>query len=325
MSESPFPASALIIGGAGFVGTHMLAELTSRGVSCTSLDLERPLRPIADVRYLRGDVNQRIDVPGNYDAVFNLAAVHRTPGHPDRDYYLTNVRGAINVTEFCARRGISTIVFTSSIAVYGPGEDAKREITPLAPVSSYGHSKALAEEIHRRWRESDSERRLVIARPAVTFGFGENGNFDRLLRALRHRVFVYPGRRDTIKSCGYVGDLVGSMLWAIAGSDSDLTFNFAYPERTTIQQIVATIAEVGNLRAARFNLPMKPMMVAGAAFEGVAKLGVRTGINRARIAKLVASTNVLPSVLQERGFSFATDLRSGVELWLTDMRRADRF
>src|SRR5256885_10959409 len=60
-----------------------------------------------------------------FRSVFNLAAVHRTPGHPDHEYYDTNVAGALNVTAWCESQEIDSLAFTSSISVYGPTEDRK--------------------------------------------------------------------------------------------------------------------------------------------------------------------------------------------------------
>jgi hypothetical protein len=46
-------------------------------------------------------------------------------------------------------------------------------------------------------------------RPGVVHGLAERGNFTR---ALKGRRFVYPGRTDTVKACGYVDDLISSMI-----------------------------------------------------------------------------------------------------------------
>jgi hypothetical protein len=48
------------------------------------------------------------------------------------------------------------------------------------------------------------------------------------------------------------------------------------------------------------------------------KIGVRSGINRARIRKLVRSTNIFPGYLVENGYPFGTDVKSGIEAWLRE-------
>ena len=60
--------------------------------------------------------------------IFNFAAVHRTPGHEDHEYFETNIRGAENVVAFAEKWNIKKIVFTSSIAPYGAAEELKKII-----------------------------------------------------------------------------------------------------------------------------------------------------------------------------------------------------
>ena len=67
------------------------------------------------------------------DIIFNFAAVHRTPGHPDHAYFETNIRGAENVCAFAEKWEIKNIVFTSSIAPYGAAEELKEETTLPTP------------------------------------------------------------------------------------------------------------------------------------------------------------------------------------------------
>ena len=67
--------------------------------------------------------------------VFNFAAVHRTPGHPDYAYFETNIKGAENVCNFATAHGINHIVFTSSIAPYGASEEQKTEEIPARRVA----------------------------------------------------------------------------------------------------------------------------------------------------------------------------------------------
>ncbi len=110
------------------------------------------------MRFHRCDVRRPIEL-ADVDAsalVFNLAAVHRTPGHADHEYHETNELGARHVTGFCEATGVTDLWFTSSIAVYGATEAAVTEASPLQPATAYGRSKAAAETIHEAVGERSS-------------------------------------------------------------------------------------------------------------------------------------------------------------------------
>ena len=168
--------------------------------------------------FIEYDIRKPIEnlpfTPTEDDVIFNFAAVHRTPGHEDHEYFETNIRGAENVVAFAEKWNIKKIVFTSSIAPYGAAEELKKETTLPTPNTAYGISKLVAEKIHEKWQNDDAtHHQLTIVRPGVVFGKGENGNFTRLYWAIRGHKFAYPGRKDTIKACIYVKELVRFLLW----------------------------------------------------------------------------------------------------------------
>jgi nucleoside-diphosphate-sugar epimerase len=237
--------------------------------------------------------------------------VHRTPGHPDHEYFDTNVAGGRNVTEFGSRHGVGSLFFTSSISVYGPTEEPRTETSPLRPTSAYGKSKLEAEAIHREWADAEGDRRLVVVRPAAVFGPGENGNFTRLARGLRKGFFFYPGRRDTLKACGYVDDLIRSLYFMWAAADPVATYNYGYPEPPTLEEICAAFREAGGLPAPRGTIPAPPML---AVARLLSTLGMKT-FDPERVRKLVASTNIEARELVERGFEYETDLRGAIARW----------
>lgn len=304
---------AVVFGGAGFIGGHLVASLTARGASVLVADLRAPGELPAGARFETVDVRQSVELEptGEGPLVFNLAAVHRTPGHPDHEYFETNVAGARNVTEFCSRHAVASLFFTSSISVYGPTEQPVSEASPLRPTSAYGRSKLEAEEIHREWVAGSSDRRLTIVRPAAVFGPGENGNFTRLARGLRKGFFFYPGRRDTLKACGYVDDLIGSLYFMSATADPVVTYNYGYPEPPSLEEICGAFREVGGLPAPRGTIPTAPMLGVAHLLSAV---GMKT-FDPERVRKLVASTNIEAHELAQRGFDYETDLHSAIARW----------
>ncbi|ADZ71465.1 NAD-dependent epimerase/dehydratase family protein [Polymorphum gilvum] len=310
---------AVVFGGAGFIGTHLLTELGRSGAYdlLVSADIAEPERAVEGVSYRRIDVRDKIpaDLCPGVDEVYNLAAVHRTPGHDTHEYYETNVTGAVNICAYAAQAGAGRLLFTSSIAVYGPEETAKSEATEPTPKSAYGWSKLLGERVHQRWQEADPARQLVIVRPAVIFGTGEKGNFTRLAGALKKGMFFFPGRKDTVKACGYVGELVRSMDFMLSRNEPFTLYNFCYPTPYTIEQICDSFGRVGGLPRPRGTVPLALLNLASLPFELLDALGVRNGINRERIRKLVVSTNIVPQTLVDVGYRYETDLDKAIAEW----------
>lgn len=201
----------ILFGGSGFIGTHLihllLKECVRPGDVIYDLDLVMPgeegvvpgiVEKNDGVQYIRLDVRKPIDfefVPTPEDVIFDLAAVHRTPGHPEEAYFETNIRGAENVTAFAEKYGIRKILFTSSIAPYGASEDLKTEETLPTPNTPYGISKLVAEKIHQIWQARDPARELTIVRPGIVYGKGEHGNMTRLYRGQKKGYFFMPAGR----------------------------------------------------------------------------------------------------------------------------------
>lgn len=308
----------VVLGASGFIGTRLVASLAARPeVQVKALDILPPRARVTGVSYVDADV--RLPIPGEVGEgarlIYNLAAVHRTPGHPENEYYDTNIAGAINTVALAEACDIRTIVFTSSISVYGPCEDAVDEASPLRPYSSYGRSKRLAEMIHRQWLDHGPGRKLIIVRPGVVFGPGERGNYTHLAKALRGGYFVFPGRRDTVKSGGYVDELLKTFDFALSRPDPSILYNFAYPDPSTTQAIVETFGRVTGRKSTPLTVPLAPMLLAALVFEIAAALGVKSAIHRERIMKLVQSTRITPGWLQANGYQFSTNLEAALRQW----------
>jgi len=312
----------LIFGGSGFIGSHMVRHLMSKGFR------EIVIADIADntntkylpVSYKKCDVRNRIptDLASGPVHVINLAAIHRTPGHEDNEYFDTNVNGAKNVVDFCERTGANTLWFTSSISVYGPSEEPRYETSELEPESAYGISKQQAEAIYREWHEKNPQRKLLIVRPAVVFGAHENGNFTRLAKALKRGLFVYPGRTDTIKGCGYVDDLVNSFFFMHEQPEKCILYNYCYPKPYTIKDVCETFVKVANFHRPLAKIPLSLMVKVAKIFQILDSIGLKNSIHPERMYKLTRSTHIVPNELMKRCYPYQTDLEVGLRQWMAD-------
>jgi len=313
----------IIFGGCGFIGTHtknLLKEMYPNAKVYIA-DLLADGSEFAQ----RVDVRKSIDMQGEFGAqtlIFNFAAVHRTPGHPDHAYFETNIRGAENVCEFARKHGINNIVFTSSIAPYGAAEELKTEDTLPTPNTPYGISKLVAEKIHQTWAAESENHKLSIVRPGIVFGTGENGNMTRLYKGLKSHKFAYAGRKDTIKACIYVKDLVRVM---IAMAENDLAdkvqlHNCCYYPSFTIEQISNTMLKATGMRRFIPFIPKKPMMAAATICGIFGGLGL--GICPARVKKLMVSTNIDGQKLS-KNYPLSYTLEDAFRDWYKDCEQKE--
>jgi len=292
----------LIFGGSGFIGKHYRAHFNNLGVETIVADITKEENYKSNEEFVKTDVRKAITLKiEKVDLLINLAAVHTTPGHKDSEYYETNVLGAKNVCAFAAKNNIKNMLFTSSISIYGPSEKRKFEENIPQPVSAYGISKLQAESIHSLWRASSSERKLLILRPALVFGEGENGNFDRLEALIKKGLMIYPGRKNVIKSCINVDQLVTSSLSIFQKMNSKQEIiNFAYEKRIELQFIVNKLKTKHKKNVLSFKIPLfvvKALMVLLSTVKFF--LNEKSTLHPKRIEKLTKSTNISGKKLQK--------------------------
>ena len=332
----------IITGGTGFIGTHLTRLIHQRDPQAKiyNLDIVKPGTPLPlpgkttyhsplldgeelTSTFVECDIRKPIEnlpfEPTPEDIIFNFAAVHRTPGYPDYEYFETNLRGAENVTAFAEKYGIRRIVFTSSIAPYGAAEQLKEETTLPTPNTAYGISKLVAEKIHMIWQARDKEnRQLTICRPGVVFGKGENGNFTRLYWAIRGHKMAYPGRKDTIKACIYVKELVNFMLYRVEQHPHGVEiYNCCFEPAYTIQHICEVMKKVTGLTSWIPNVPNWIIMPTAAVLGA---LGAPMGICPARVKKLQISTNICGKKLKNCGYQFKYSFEEALQDWFKDNR-----
>jgi UDP-glucose 4-epimerase len=160
MSARSASANAILItGGAGYIGSHVLLQLLSRGERAVVLDnLYTGFRQaVRGAPLVVGDVGDRALVTRTLaehriDTVMHFAANTIVP-ESVRDplkYYGNNTCATRNLLECCMAAGVRQFVFSSTAAVYGipPGGIASEDM-PLAPINPYGSSKLMSEWILR--------------------------------------------------------------------------------------------------------------------------------------------------------------------------------
>jgi len=183
----------LLTGGMGYIGSHAAVSLIEKGykvvifdnLSNSKLETLDAIKKITGVmpEFIKGDIN----LPSNLDRVFKnhdidivihfagLKAVGESMEKP-LEYFQTNLSGTINLLNLMKVYGIKKIVFSSSATVYGkPKYLPLDEIHTTFPENPYGESKLYAENIIKRYTETDPEFSGVILRYFNPVGAHESG------------------------------------------------------------------------------------------------------------------------------------------------------
>jgi nucleoside-diphosphate-sugar epimerase len=214
----------LITGGAGYLGTTLVALLLDQGHSVVVLDsLKNGIGPIlpffrrSGFSFVRGDIRDRsllAKAARQVDAVVHLAAVVGYPAcsRAPEEARSVNVEGTRNVAAAAGRH--RPVLFASTSSCYGAVEDSLcTEETPLRPVSLYGETKAQGEEIVR------DQCAAIVYRIATAYGIAPRLRLDLLINDFVHvalherRLRVYEGhyRRSFI----HVHDVARAVLLAL--------------------------------------------------------------------------------------------------------------
>ena len=312
-------STALILGGAGYIGRNWARRLAAGHAidDIVAADLRPPDEKLpAGVRFVRCDVRQPLAPqlgelhPG---WIFNFAAVHREPGHAAAEYFDTNLAGARNACAYAEETGCSNLLFTSSIAVYGPTRAATSEASPLYPQTPYGISKHAAELIHEGWQSAGSTRRLLVCRPGVIYGPGDPGNILRMIRAVRAGYFMFPGSRTTLKSYGYIEGLLDSFEFMMSGFEARATYNYVETETESLGRLVELIQSHLGKKIPTLTVPMSALESAAALAQLMT--GGRSSLHPVRVRKAATSTHIVPEVLRKAGFEFRFGFERSLEHW----------
>lgn len=147
--------AVLVIGGAGYIGSHTVRRLEKGGRDVWVFDnlVKGHRQAVRPDRLIEGDLANRSDLEKaitrhGIDSVIHFAAYSIVPesvSDPSM-YYQNNVVGTLNLLETMRANGVGKIVFSSTAAVYGvPEKSPISEDTPKAPINPYGFTKLAIE------------------------------------------------------------------------------------------------------------------------------------------------------------------------------------
>lgn len=183
----------LVVGGAGYIGSHTCVQLLAAGYEIVVLDnlsnsnaasLDR-IKQISgrDFYFVQADIRDKVTLQSVFeshkiDAVIHFAGLKAVGESTQKPllYFDNNVYGSIVLFQVMAEANVKTLVFSSSATVYGdPASVPIKEDFPLSATNPYGRTKLMIEDILRDILLADSSWRIGLLRYFNPIGAHESG------------------------------------------------------------------------------------------------------------------------------------------------------
>lgn len=262
--------SILVVGGAGYIGSHVSKTLAESGMIPVTLDnLSTGRRDfVLWGPFVFADIKNTAAV-GAIISKYNISAAVDLSGCSDvgesvsdpMKYYENNVSAKINFLRVIHEMGVDAVVFSSSASVYGEGNgDVMSEISPISPKSPYGRTKAAMENILRDYYISGgpsyiSLRYFNVSGASSDADIGEARSNESHL--IPNAYFSATGRTNALKIYGdgtavrdyvHVEDIANANVMAIErlfSSPCAETYNLGTGIGASVKQVLDGFSRMG--------------------------------------------------------------------------------
>lgn len=312
---------ALVTGATGFTGSHLARTLAVRGQTVRALvrDAGRARDLEAEgIQVAVGDIRDRAALAAatsGVEVVYHIAAIYRQAGVKRGVYRAVNASAVRDIVEAAAHAGARRVVHCSTVGVHGDIErPPANEDAPLRPGDQYQVSKLEGERLAREAGDRLGIE-VTIARPSGIYGPGDR-RLLKLFRGVARGRFPILGRGEIYYHLTHIDDLVeGFRLCGEQPAAAGRTYILAGGEYTTLNQLVALIAEVAGVRPPRLHLPVWPFWIAGALCEALlVPFGVEPPIYRRRVDFYTKSRAFdISRARRELGYDPRVGLRYGID------------
>ncbi len=311
---------SLVTGSNGFIGSTLVEALLEKQIQVRCL-----VRKTSDLRWLQ-DLNVNyvygeLRAPDSLaaavsgvDMVFHLAGVTRA--RDEAGFMEANVRGTQNLLKACKQHGPAQLkfIFASSQAAGGPGE-LNRPVTEFdlsQPISLYGKSKLLAEQVVQKYADSLA---VTIIRPPSVYGPKDKDIFA-MFKMINNGIALLPGSGKSQASMVYSDDLVAGLLLA---ADKDIangkTYYISGDEQYDWRAITTLMAAALEKRPLRLSIPLPLLDVVSFFNELGAKINRKPALlNRDKALEMKQASWLCSNARakQELGFIPQTPLARGL-------------
>ena len=253
--------SALITGGAGFIGSHLAEKLVGEGIETKILDnfatgrkdnllgcMDKQNFSLFDLDL--GKLGNQEDYLENVEVVFHMAADPevRTGYDNPKNSFEQNIVNTFNLLQRIKHSKVKKIVFASSSSVYGDAKilPTNEEYGPLCPISHYGASKLACEAIVSSFCYNYDIDGIIL-RPANVIGSrGRHGLIWDLVRKLKNdknRLEVLGDGKQT-KSFIHISDMIKGILQSMKkGEDGVEIFNVGSEDGVEIINVAKIVCK----------------------------------------------------------------------------------
>lgn len=312
----------LVTGAAGFIGSHLVDALVTRGepVRCLVRKQDNPeFLPQAKVEIIVGDITDKkslIPAVSGVDIIYHLAAKTDFDGKRWEDYHRPNVLGTQNLLDLAVGEKVKRFIFFSTIRVVGL-EDSKvpvNESAPYSPLNFYDKSKHEAEErLFEAYRKFGLP--IVVIRPTSVYGPRDRGTYYAFFKTIAQGKFFLIGKGENLVSFVYVGNVVEAALLAGIKREAVGQVYFVNDDRPyTMSELADTIARAFGRKLPGFHLPLGLGYLAGHAFNLGKIFGIKPLLTPERVENLTISYVFdISKARKELGYKPVVTLDEGVK------------
>jgi len=249
-----------VIGGAGFLGSHVVEALTLRGRRVTVVGRSPLARhPLPrGVRYISGDYGKRsflLETLKGVDEIINLSysTVPSTSFDDPILDILANLPAAVELFDAASSLGVKRVVIVSSGGtVYGPAQGLPiSENHPTDPISPYGVTKLAIEKYGQMFLKLKGLP-IVIVRPSNAFGerqkpFAGQGFVATAMASVlrRQEMFLY-GHSGTVRDYVHVMDVAAGIVAALDSGKLGAIYNIGSGEGRTNRDVLDAISPLAQ-------------------------------------------------------------------------------
>jgi len=316
---------AVVTGGAGFTGAHVVRELVNRDYEVSVLDVTQGDPGVQaefearGVRFVVGSVSDAATldrvVPG-HELIFNLASAFRDIHQGTKLFQQVDVEGTRLLLAVARREGVRRVIHCSTQGVHGSlpaGAVPGNEDSPFAPLDEYCAAKVDAERVCQGFIDEGMD--IVLLRPTSIYGPGDTHGWLKLFRLCRKGRFPMIGTGETFNHPVYVESLAKAFVAAAeAPAVNGGTFIIGDDKYLTLNELVRLVGHVQGRKVRILRFPwFWPVRAAATIVEGVTRpFGVEPPIFHRRLnwyvtnrgwdlSRAKAALGYVPAVSLEEG------------------------